>query len=223
MSVANGSTKSCCWSITINNPTEEDITQWSCLKNEPWVREVSGQVEKGEGGTLHIQGMVKTLSVRFAQVKKALPRAHIEAAKNPAALAKYVVKEDTRVASIPTVRTATQADIQRAVYNFVIQDCYRWEEQAMGQSFDVLQCDPEQLLTKYTDTVRKYWETYVDSAVRFLIVQGFYGVEFVMANPQVRTAFRKYIVEICYRFIHAPAPPQVPTQDSSSTQEQEIE
>lgn len=191
--------KSCCWSVTINNPTGDDETNWNNLRTYAWVREVTGQMEKGSEGTLHIQGMVKTQSVRFAQMKKVLPRAHIEAAKNPAALAKYVTKPETRVASIPTVRTATQADIQRAVYYFVIQDCYRLEERRLKEAFDILKCDEQYLLNKYAQEIRKHWESYVDEAVRSLIVAGYYGIEYVMSNPQVRTAFRKYIVEICYR------------------------
>jgi len=187
----------------------------------PWVREVSGQVEKGQEGTVHIQGMLKTQSVRFAQVKKALPRAHIEAAKNPAGLAKYVVKPETRVSSIPTVRTATQSDIQRQVYNQVIADCYRLEQNRYGEAFDILKCDDNYLLNKYTQHIRMYWESYVDTAVRILIRQGYYGIEFVMSNPQVRTAFRKYLVEICYRFSNAPS--QAASQDEAPPQGDEEE
>jgi len=45
--------------------------------------------------------MVKTPQVRFSAVKKAFPRAHIEVARNPAALATYVSKEETRVGQLP--------------------------------------------------------------------------------------------------------------------------
>lgn len=182
-------------------------------------------MEKGQEGTLHIQGMLRTTSVRFAQVKKALPRAHIEAAKNATALAKYVVKPESRVSSIPTVRTATQADVQRMVYHHVLDDCYRMEKKRWGDSFDILKCNENYLLDRYTQTIRKHWESYMDDAVRDLIKQQYYGIEFVMANPQVRTAFRKYIVEICYRFINAPHPqassPPQDDQAASSNDPQE--
>ena len=79
-----------------------------------WVKEVTGQLEKGEEGTLHIQGMVRTQSVRFAALKKALPRAHIEIARCPAALAKYVSKVETRIAPLALIRTANQNDVQIA-------------------------------------------------------------------------------------------------------------
>jgi len=198
------SDKSCCWSVTINNPTDDDRLNWSNLKGLPWVREVSGQIEQGEEGTLHIQGMVKTLSVRFAALKKALPRAHIEAARNATALAKYVVKEDTRVQSIPTVKTATQADVQNWVCNQVLEDCYRMEQKSLKEPLNVLDYVESDLILKYSDMIRKHWEMYVDEGVRSLIKSGYYGVEYVMANPQVRMAFKKYLPEICYRHCHAP-------------------
>jgi len=212
------SDKSCCWSVTINNPTADDIQQWQLLKGLPWVREVSGQIEKGQEGTPHIQGMLRTQSVRFAQVKKALPRAHIEIARSQTALANYVVKEDTRVASIPTVRTATQLDVQRHCYQQVMVDCWKWEAKLLGidsDSYDPAQAsDSGELILKFADAIRKHWEIYVDEAVRFLITQGYFGVEYVMANTQVRNAFRKYLPEICYRYYNAPSTPfPPPTQD----------
>lgn len=45
--------------------------------------------------------MVKTPQVRFSAVKKLFPRGHIEIARNPAALATYVGKEETRVGQLP--------------------------------------------------------------------------------------------------------------------------
>lgn len=67
-----------CWSVTINNPTEDELKchhlGWS----------LQGQFEQGEEtGTRHFQGMLKTgQQVRFAAVKKVFPRGHIEPARN---------------------------------------------------------------------------------------------------------------------------------------------
>ena len=64
-SEASGTTKRCChWSVTINNPTPQDIW-WSSLKQLPWVKDVKGQLEKGEEGTTHIQEILHTNQVRF--------------------------------------------------------------------------------------------------------------------------------------------------------------
>jgi len=210
------SKKSCCWSVTINNPTADDFQQWSVLSGLHWVRSVTGQVEKGENGTPHIQGMVNTLSVRFSQVKKALPRAHIEAARSPTALAQYVVKEDTRVSSLPTVKVASQREVQEALLDEVLyygHIRYEWNG-----------CLFLEFLEEYPGRFLADWEYWVDRAVNRLVREGYYGVEFVMANPQVRTAFRKYFVSIMYRTynerqarIHQASPsPPAPIQEEGS-------
>lgn len=211
---AKRSDKACCWSITINNPTDEDNTQWSSLSALPWVREVSGQVERGENGTLHIQGMLKTQSVRFAQVKKALPRAHIEIAKSPSALAKYVVKEDTRVSSIPIVKTATLVDVQEMALTVAIQYCYR----IASPQLDPLDIDDLELIQQYSFEIARDWEKILDDTVNILIWQGFYGIEFVVSNPQIRTAFRKYFPAILYRTLNGKRKKQAtPTTEEAST------
>ena len=65
-----------CWAITINNPTEEDMTTTLPAK---WT--IIGQMEKGKDGTPHYQAMLTTPQVRFSAIKKVYPRAHIELAK----------------------------------------------------------------------------------------------------------------------------------------------
>lgn len=86
-----------CWSLTINNPTDDDRQSLAMLP-AGWT--VKGQEEKGENGTLHLQLMLKTPQVRFAAVKKHFNRAHIEKARNEVALSNYVVKSDTRVSEL---------------------------------------------------------------------------------------------------------------------------
>ena len=89
-----------CWSVTINNPIAADEENIALARQKGW--KVEGQLEKGKGGDSHYQLSVKTPQVRFSQVKAQFPRAHIEVARNPTALQQYVVKEETRVAAIPT-------------------------------------------------------------------------------------------------------------------------
>lgn len=84
------------WSITINNPTEQDR---QALKEPPtFVKRLKYQDEIGGDGTLHIQGAVNTSQVRFSAIKSWLKRAHIELGKDPKALLAYVGKTDTAVA-----------------------------------------------------------------------------------------------------------------------------
>lgn len=193
--------KSSYWSITINNPTDDDHRQWNGLKGMTWVKEVAGQLEKGEEGTLHIQGMVKTDYGRYFQkLREALPRAHIEIAKNKFAIQNYVKKEETRVAEIPKVKVATQADVQNKLLQVMIEQGWRqymWTGDPRTNFPD--------FLGQNAYKIREDWESWTDNAVRELIREGYYGVEFVMSNNQVRSAFRKYIVEIMYRQWHATA------------------
>lgn len=187
--------KGVCWSITINNPTADDFHQWESLKDQKWVRSVEGQIEKGDNETPHIQGMLRTQSVRFSQIKKALPRAHIEKARSEAALAKYVAKEETRVSTIPKTKVASQSDVQQALLDEVLLYGH--------QFFDWNGCYFLDFLNTKGHLLQAEWENWTDRAVNRLIREGYYGVEFVMANPQVRAAFRKYFVAILYRTYNA--------------------
>lgn len=90
-------TKATWWSITINNPTDEDR---ELLAHPPdFIKQVMGQDERGEEGTLHIQAALQCKTQqRFSAIKAWLPRAHIEPARNIKALQNYVNKDDTAVA-----------------------------------------------------------------------------------------------------------------------------
>lgn len=99
------SLRSSWWSITINNPTDDDRLR---LKDFPsFVKMVKCQDEVGESGTLHIQGAVNTAQTRLSALKEWLPRAHIEVARDKQALLKYVEKTET---AVPNTQVVVQAD-----------------------------------------------------------------------------------------------------------------
>lgn len=81
---------------TLNNPTDEDR---AALQSPPeFVKAVRGQDEVGENGTPHIQFMVQCKTQqRMTALKRWLPRAHFEAARNVAAVKNYVSKSETSV------------------------------------------------------------------------------------------------------------------------------
>jgi len=87
------------WSITINNPTDEDIENYKawCIGNDKTVH-ACGQIEIGKEGTRHWQAcfIVKN-PVSFNPIKKRWPKAHIEPAKSYKDLAVYCKKKDTAV------------------------------------------------------------------------------------------------------------------------------
>lgn len=79
------------WCFTINNPTSSDLDN----VNEIDVPYIIVGCEVGEEGTEHLQGYLHYKEpVRFTQVKKALPRAHIEVAKGTSNEAIYYCMKD---------------------------------------------------------------------------------------------------------------------------------
>lgn len=88
------------WSLTLNNPTDDDRT---IVHNNPprWLRSIKGQDEiGGKNNTLHIQMVLNTDQVRASSIKEWLRRAHIKAAltkEHKANLMNYVHKQETAV------------------------------------------------------------------------------------------------------------------------------
>ena len=112
------------WSITINNPTDNDYQEIEALKTQVWFKKWEGQLEHPEGGTLHIQAKLDTERVRWGKIKEILTRANILVAENRFALANYVHKTDTRVGELPTVEGSHWMNIQqfyRRLAEFVIK------------------------------------------------------------------------------------------------------
>lgn len=172
------------WSVTINNPTSQDEEEIALARQRGW--EVDGQLEKGENGTPHYQLRVKTGQVRFSAMKKAFSRAHIEVARNDAALQNYVHKEETRVGDLPTQQDMYPslskfwylltmyyaADFEWGSYNGE-EDSLRLHRAEMDRSFNA-----NPLI-------------YFDQAVGQLIRHG-YVVESIATNPAVRSSFKNY-------------------------------
>lgn len=167
-----------CWSITINNPTDTDLKP--NFPNGKWV--LQGQLEKGAEGTIHYQGMLITPQVRFSAVKKCLPRAHIEIAKNRNALQKYVSKDDTRVASVETISNniPTLFDYQHEIAG-------RWSDEEW-RTFQSNFSD-DAVAKSGIDEIALL---YVDSLVKEDIESGVCGVEYIAINPMWRSAWKKF-------------------------------
>lgn len=215
--------KGTCWSITLNNPTKEEIALWNNIsKAAHFVKRAEGQLEKGENGTPHIQGMLKTDSVRFSAVKKLLPRAHIEKAKNALALAKYVSKEETRVSPLESskreVQVATPETIQKELYD-------SWSYKVINFKVTPTWTGPYKNTLEYRFTERKdklelnafnfmkllkeetEWKSYIHDKAKYIvdnifddmIQKGYYGVEFISANNLTCGAFKKHLYSIFIR------------------------
>lgn len=164
--------RSSAWSITINNPTQTDEYDIAQARLKGW--KVEGQLEKGENGTPHYQLLVKTPQVRFSLVKKAFPRAHIEACRNLTALTQYVQKEASRVASLKVDQSKYPTQLQ----------LFQW-------------------FAFYYRDVKKEWPDESNLAIFDLMVkqkirQGYYiGAE--VMNPQIRAYIKKFGDAIAFR------------------------
>lgn len=157
-----------CWSLTINNPTKTDEYNIAQARQKGW--KVDGQIEKGEQGTEHYQLILKTPQSRFSTIKKVFPRAHIEVARNQAALEVYVHKTDTRIKQLETA-----------------QEMYPTQLQLFEWFSDYYNSDPSVAPLQAFDTM-----------VRHKIRQGYYiGAE--VMNPQIRAYIRKFGADIAFR------------------------
>lgn len=174
-----------CWSITINNPTADDLKP--SFPNNKWV--MTGQIEKGEEGTEHYQGMLTTPQVRFSAVKKCLPRAHIEVAKNRNALANYVNKEDTRVRQVENISSniPTLFDYQHTIAS-------KWDDDYFNSKWKSSAPDKFDSTTKGDCALE-----YVDELVAQDIENGVCGVEYIAINPMWRSAWKKFWKQMIIR------------------------
>jgi len=177
------------WSVTINNPTKEEVggtlpPGWS----------LEGQYEKGEAeGTTHFQGLLKTTQVRFSAVKKQFPRAHIELARNAAALKEYVHKEETRVGEFTPVRTPNIFEVQTSICGMWVKDEY---ELIRDRLADVNKKDAVLM--------------YVDQLIDRMIKGGARGIEFISINPMWRSSWSRHAHAILAR--HALPPVETDRQ-----------
>jgi len=176
-----------CWSITINNPKKEE---YEIVLPAKW--RLVGQLEKGEEGTLHYQGMITTPQVRFSAVKKVFPRAHIEVARNKQALQKYVQKEETRVATVKTIPTLFE-------YQTIIAEKWVDEEfRAIGN-----RRIEANIFTDWDDVAMLY----LDKLVSKDIESGRRGAEFIAINPLWRSSWKKFWSSIIKRHASFSEPP----------------
>jgi len=182
------SDRSTSWSVTINNPTPDDEECISVARSKGWT--VTGQKEAGSEGTPHYQLAVKTPQVRFTAVKKVFPRAHIEIARNVAALNAYVHKEDTRIGELPS--TSSQYPTISRMWELMFD--VTWKESWYG--LDSMDEYLEEYL-KMSDKARLVW---LDEKAADLIKRGYF-IEHHVVNPQVRSSFGKFMPQLFERTI----------------------
>jgi len=169
------SDRGCCWSITINNPTDDDtkcdMPGWS----------LEGQYEVGAEGTRHFQGILKTgKQVRFSAVKRVFPRAHIEVARNKKALEAYVKKEETRVGEFTGTAVPNMFQFQDTIAAvFDMEELNRrWLDESISK--------------QYKHDINEMALAYTDELVAQQISAGGRGLEFIAINPMWRSSWKRF-------------------------------
>lgn len=186
-SITPASVRSGCWSVTINNPTSEELQFAPVCEANGW--KIEGQLEAGKEGTKHYQGMLDTpTKPTWTTVKRAFPRAHIEAARRRDLLKKYVHKEETRLAEVPSAGRDFPTMPQFALQLARDLDISKIEKEIEEAGKFKVGESRESIITRN-----------VDSAVRNIMLReknvyyAFYAV-----NPNFISIFRKF-----YKTIHS--------------------
>jgi len=186
-----------CWSITINNPEPGDAL-WKQLPSG-W--QLEGQIEKGEKGTKHFQGMLITPKISFTTVKQYFPRAHIEKARKKVALQKYVHKSETRLAEftqknrIPTIfEFQEQVAGQMPTYNEL---CIEYKEYFQAE----YEAGGDRRKNALDLNQSKYFMKILDEKTNELIEAGERGLEFIAINPMWRSSWMRFYKGILNRHL----------------------
>ncbi len=91
------------WFFTLNNYTQKDIGTIIDERFKLYMKQYCFQEEKGESGTKHLQGiLIYKNPISFNTMKKLLPEAHWEKARNKKNALRYCCKEDTRDGKVYT-------------------------------------------------------------------------------------------------------------------------
>lgn len=184
-----------CWSLTINNPTAADEEEMALARQKGW--RVDGQKEVGKEGTEHYQLILQTPQVRFSQVKKAFSRAHIEPARNAAALQKYVHKEEGRVGELLTAQDKYPSLSKFWDLIFTRMDEWNWIDWSEGVPTAWFKDAP------VGEPLAK-----LDAAAGSLIEDGYY-VEGIASNPATRSAWKLWHWKIIARSYKTKSNPQI--------------
>lgn len=152
---------------------------------------LDGQMEKGEEGTPHFQGMLRTPKVAFSTVKRYFPRAHIEKARAPQALAKYVHKQETRLAEftqknrIPTIFEFQKEIIQ--LLPTVDEVNAQWKARVLAAEEHPTERRKIEKLT-----IDDHFMEVLDKQTNVMIEDGIKGIEFIAINPMWRSSWKRF-------------------------------
>lgn len=177
------------WSITWYPPTDSMSEAISKCEIEEYAKrqlppgwKLKGQMEQcPETLRYHFQGMLKTPQTRFGAVQRMMDKAHIEAARNKDGLAKYVEKEESRVAKIDCANNIpTLFEYQTIIAEMWVEEEFKflWQKEIERPC-------------RLAD-VNEVAMSYIDSLVEKDIEEGRRGAEFIAINPMWRASWKKF-------------------------------
>lgn len=189
------------WSVTINNPTSADEEEIARARQKGW--KVEGQLEKGENGTPHYQLMVNSGQVRFSAVKKAFTRAHIEPARNKAALEQYVHKEDTKIGELVSSNEfyPSLSKFWKLVYKKFLDNNWLLNFDPYDSRAEKEMCKDFYYDIKFPRDTRVSMGTLMVEALDYVVaqlVEEGYHVEHFLSPPNI-SSFRKFHFELLIR------------------------
>lgn len=138
---------------------------------------LQGQMEQcPESKRYHYQFMLKTPQVRFSAVVKQTDKAHIELAKNKAAVEKYVRKEESRIATIEAGQAIP------SIFEYQGMVAKKWRNERYLEMCKQLP----------REDINEVAMLYLDSLVAEDIASGMRGPEWIATNPMWRNAWKKF-------------------------------
>jgi len=154
-----------------------------------------GQLEEcPETGRKHYQFAIKTPQVRMSQVIKVFKGAHIEPARNKDALLQYVKKSETRIGDMPDV-SANKFPTADKFLNLVCQELL--DTNTVPKQYRMIVGEGDWYNGRVHDDDKL---GALDYATGQLIRKGIV-CELHAVNPQIRSAWKKFSTDICFRFI----------------------
>lgn len=129
----NKSQRARSWCFTLNNYTQKDI---DTLTHENFKLETNKfcfQEEKGENGTIHLQGVISYKDAKsFTNMKKLLPLAHWEQCRNLKRSLRYCSKDTTRNGKIYTHNYIPASEL----HQFTEENINKWLLEGMLEDMD---------------------------------------------------------------------------------------
>jgi len=154
-----------------------------------------GQLEEcPDTGRKHYQFAIKTPQVRMSQVIKVFKGAHIEPARNKDALLQYVKKSETRIGDMPDV-SANKFPTADKFLNLVCQELL--DTNTVPKQYRMIIGEGDWYNGRVHDDDKL---AALDYATGLLIRKGIV-CELHAVNPQIRSAWKKFSTDICFRSI----------------------